>query len=321
MGRSLEPAPVGGGLSVVIPHWGDPALATRAAEAVLAQRWDRPLEVIVVDDASPTEMPTLAGAHVIRRAANGGFGSAVNTGAAVATLPWLLILNSDIVLSPGLLQAMVEAAESLPLGVVSPQLIGAGKPQPTASTFAAMAPSGVFARSRIAGRWRDRGRLDHLLGHDPDAVRGQRSRTEWVTGACLLLPTSLFRRVGGFDEAFHMFHEEIDLQRRLTDVGAEVWYLGDLEVEHEGGGSTDHARREAALHRSQFVYARRHGFAGRLLLASLAASALDAVYVAALRRAGRPSTPTSSLRSHWDAWRASASVLRQPHSAPEVARS
>ena len=91
------------GVSVVIPHYGDPAMTVALASRLLQHGAGRPLEVIVADDASPSPCPDIPGARVVRRAVNGGFGSAVNDGARQARMDWLLVLNSDTVPEPGFL--------------------------------------------------------------------------------------------------------------------------------------------------------------------------------------------------------------------------
>ena len=86
------------GVSVVIPHYGDPALSQHLIDALRMQTTERPLQIIIVDDHHPTPYPdpNLPGIQVVRRDVNGGFGSTVNTGAAYAQHPLLLILNSDL---------------------------------------------------------------------------------------------------------------------------------------------------------------------------------------------------------------------------------
>ena len=266
------------GVSVVIPHYGDPALALSAASDVMAQDTRHAVQVIVVDDASPTPFPETAGVEVVRRSSNGGFGAAANTGAARATQPWLLVLNSDMRLQPGFLDAFVEAAQEVQPAVCSPQLVEGGHEAPTANLFTSAQPWSLVGALAPLARWRDRGRLDRRLGHDTSMVPGQLARTDWLTGACLLLPREEFELVGGFDERFHMFYEELDLMRRLAQRGVPAWYLGDLRAEHAGGGSTAAGTRVPGLMRSHFVYARKYHFARRLRLASEAVALVNLAY-------------------------------------------
>lgn len=106
-------------VSVVIPHHGDPELPTRLVARLAAATDGPPLQIIVVDDASPTPLGPVPGAQVVRRERNGGFGAAVNTGAALATGELLLILNSDTSPVPDFVARLVAAAA--PCSRVSPR--------------------------------------------------------------------------------------------------------------------------------------------------------------------------------------------------------
>ena len=94
-------------VSVVIPHYGHPTPALALIDQLRPQS---PHEIIVADDHSPTPFPETPGVMVVRRASNGGFGSAVNAGAARASGDVLLVLNSDLDVSPTFVADLVAAA-------------------------------------------------------------------------------------------------------------------------------------------------------------------------------------------------------------------
>ena len=112
-------------LSVVIPHYGEPG-PTRALVAALRDQEAAigRLQIVVSDDASPTPFPPLEGVEVVRRQVNGGFGSAVNSGAELAVHPLLLVLNSDLELPPTFLADLLGAARRWLPAVVSPRVVG-----------------------------------------------------------------------------------------------------------------------------------------------------------------------------------------------------
>lgn len=95
------------GVSVVIPHYGDPSLAQAAVRDVMAQVVEMPVQIIVVDDASPQPYPHESGVLVLRQESNGGFGTTVNAGAREAQHPWLLVLNSDIRMAPDFFRGLL----------------------------------------------------------------------------------------------------------------------------------------------------------------------------------------------------------------------
>src|SRR5690348_7413113 len=97
-------------VSVVVPHYGAPEPTLALLRALGGQTGDVELQVVVVDDCSPEPFPDRPGLHVVRREANGGFGSAVNSGAAEAVHPQLLVLNSDVTIGPGFVAELLDAA-------------------------------------------------------------------------------------------------------------------------------------------------------------------------------------------------------------------
>jgi N-acetylglucosaminyl-diphospho-decaprenol L-rhamnosyltransferase len=108
-------------VTVVVPHFGLPTTPLPLLRMLLAQEGAPPLEVVLVDDASPKPFPGLDGVRVVRRAANGGFGAAVNTGARVATGDLLLVLNSDLEVDAHFVRDLVDAARPwLPAAVRPP---------------------------------------------------------------------------------------------------------------------------------------------------------------------------------------------------------
>ena len=78
----------------------------------------------MVDDHSPEPFPDTASVEVVRRGANGGFGAAVNSGAAAATGDWLLIANSDLRIHPPVLHEPARAAQPLMPAIVGPGVRG-----------------------------------------------------------------------------------------------------------------------------------------------------------------------------------------------------
>ena len=286
-------------VSVVIPHYGDPRHALTLVTDLRTQQASSCRQIIVVDDQSPTPFPESTGVEVIRRAHNGGFGAAVNTGAAAATSDWLLIANSDLRVAPTTLARLVDAARDLMPAVVGPASVDAqgrhehtGRRFPTARqlALATALPLQRFARTqwflRLAGYVIPRGSRPH--------------RVDWLQGSCLLLPRDVFVKIGGFDESYYMYSEEVDLQRRLSDVGIHAWLLPSVVVTHEGGASTigivDVGERMMS---SRLLYASKFGGeqASRRVLKLVAV--LNLACRLTLRVAGRTSAPRHAWHREW----------------------
>ena len=283
-------------MSVVVPHYGSPDPALRTVRDLRAQTTTRAVQVVVVDDASPEPLPAVEGVEVVRRATNGGFGAAVNSGVEVARHPLLLVLNSDVRLTPAFVEDLVEAAEPWLPAVVGPLVVDPdGTPALTGRHFPTTSQQTVEWLTPLA-RFRDRRLLHEAVGHDTRAVPGAVVPVDWVVGAALLLPTDTFRSVGGFDEGYYMNAEEVDLQRRLRDGGIPSVFAGTVSLVHEGGASSDPLARRRWLVDSRMRYAQRWGGAGRLRAALTAATAVNAVANTGRRIAGRPVSPLATAR-------------------------
>ncbi|WP_233568772.1 glycosyltransferase family 2 protein [Kocuria soli] len=309
-------------VTVVIPHYGDPAQADGLIHLLLGDDSDdggkhagptgdgdrRTGEagapsIIVCDDASPSPFPLPwpsperpdPRVQVIRRSTNGGFGAAVNTALAQVNTPLALVLNSDVVMTAEQVAELVRAAEPWQPAVASPAVTHPdGTWQWAGRQFPTIAHQVTEWLTPLA-RWRTH--LHDAVGHD---VRAQQSETttpvDWVMGAAMLLPLAEVRAVGGFDEGFHMNCEEVDLQRRLRMRSVPSVLVPTVRVSHVGGGSSAAGKRREWLVESRFRYARKWGHP-EVLRWSLRAATLVNFSVNGLRRLrGTPVRPVEVLR-------------------------
>jgi len=280
----MNPAPPD--LSVVIVNWNVRELLRRCLVSVASSDGlfvglDAPgystsgwrVEVIVVDNASADGSAAMLAqdfpwVQVIANRQNLGFTAANNQGLAVSRGRYVLFLNPDTELAPAALGLMLHYAEThLEVGVVGPQLrYGDGSLQssrrrlPTLVTF--------FLESTIVQRWWPRNRVlsrYYALDLPDDAT----SRVDWVVGACMLVRRAVLEQIGGFDEGFFMYSEELDLCRRAVDAGWQVVYLPAAVVTHYEGKSSEQvvAARHIHFHSSRVRYVRKYH--GRLAAAAV----------------------------------------------------
>ena len=269
-------------VTVVIPHYGDPRPTQELVTALQRNPGQAIAEIVVSDDASPVPFPPPSPAMretsgtppltVVRREANGGFGANVNTGLSKVTTDLALVLNSDALITGEQVDALVTAAAPYQPAVVSPQVVNEdGTPQWSGRHFPTVLHQTVEWLTPLA-RFRHLPLLHEAVGHDVAAARAEAPVTvDWVMGAVMLLPMAEVRAVGGFDEAYFMNSEEVDLQLRLRERGIPSLVIPDVRVPHAQGGSSDPLRRRAWLVDSRFRYARKHG-RPRLLKAALTAA-------------------------------------------------
>jgi GT2 family glycosyltransferase len=211
----------------------------------------RPVETVVVDNGSTDGSIELVRARfpqtvLIVNERNRGYGPAANQAIAASTAPAVLLLNSDTVLAPDALSALGRYLADHPtVGVVGPRLVNSdGSLQ--ASTFAY--PSTADLLMGDTGLHLLVGRLPgvrelFLRTWAHDAARA----VPWVRGAALAIRRSAFEAVGGFDERYFMYWEEVDLSRRLAAAGFETHYAPVTTVLHARSVSTD--KQAAAMRR------------------------------------------------------------------------
>ena len=222
-------------------------------------------EVVVVDNASTDGSAeavrrAFPGVRVIESPDNTGYGAAANLGMAACSAPCVLLLNSDTLVRPGALRALADYLARHPrAGLAGPRLENPdGTLQRSCFDFLGTARLGI--EKSVLGRWlaavpalRDR----WLIHHGPH----DRPRTApWVLGAALALRREAFAAVGGFDPAFFLYGEEVDLCYRLWRAGWEVHFTPGATVVHVGGASSAAARARMEVQRvdSARLFYRRH---------------------------------------------------------------
>lgn len=277
-----------------MPHYGDPSSAVSLVRQLQRQGGD--IEIVVVDDASPAPFPEMAGVAVLQRPTNGGFGAAVNTGAAIARGTYLMVLNSDLSVGDTFVSEWLDASRPWMPAVTGPAVATPdGHVEWTGRRDPSVTQQFVEWLSPLA-RWRHLDVLHWLVGRDPRCRAGVIRPVDWLSGAALLIPTSDFREVGGFDETFFMFCEETDLQLRLRSRGLPAVFVGDVGVTHVGGGSTDPARRRQWLVAARMRQAHLAGCEGRLRSALVLASGLNLLWNLGRTVTGRAVRPFATFR-------------------------
>lgn len=259
---------------IVEYHSGD-ALA-RCLRSLLESLVD---EIIVVDNGAcqPGAMPpetSAPGVTVIASVDNLGFGRGVNLGAANTTAELLLICNPDIVLQPGALDRLRASLDSRErVGAVGPALIDdVGRVAQSARSFPAIRLSWQQA---FLGLLRPSGRRSREYRARNWSLAGG-GIVDWVTGACVLVRANAFHEIGGFDDRYFLYVEEVDFCWRLGAAGWLVLYEPGAHVSHTGAVSTSAHPFRAIVshHRSLWLFVRRTTSGTDRLALPLVAAAL-----------------------------------------------
>ncbi|HTW99328.1 MAG TPA: glycosyltransferase family 2 protein [Acidimicrobiales bacterium] len=253
----------------------------RLARCIESLRSEGCRAVVVVDNSTSGATRTaLAGPQgapaevdlIIESDANRGFGAGVNAGVARTSAPFVLACNPDVELRPGALACLLACLGS-GVAVVAPALLDeAGRtrpgprPLPTLRSSWLHAFVGVLAPGSTAARRHRQRQAEQLAS-------GQAC---WVPGACLLFRREAFSAVGGFDESYFLYLEEVDLCRRLGESGWRIAYEPAAVAVHSGGASTSRRplRSVAAYHRSLWRYLRSTSSGPERIALPLAAAAI-----------------------------------------------
>ena len=211
-------------VTVVIPSFGDPALAIQAARSVRSTT-HRSTRVVVVDDGSALEhqaaLRELKGVTALLGRENGGFAVAANAGIRAARAgDDVVVLNSDVIAEPHWLERLQHSARHpMPAGIAGPKLLYPDRRVQSAGSF----------RNRDAPQWFDHRYRFREARFGPANIA---ARVLGVTGACLYITRECLEEIGPFDEAFGMAYEDMDLCLRAWEAGWEVRYAPRSELFH-----------------------------------------------------------------------------------------
>lgn len=242
--------------------------------ASLSLATDRPVRVLMADNGSTDGAPQEAlqrypDVQLFETGANLGYGGAVNR--AVTQLAkesanagdgdleeFLIVANPDVQWGPGSIDALLSAAARWPHAATLGPLIREpdGSVYPSARHLPSLIRGGMHAV--VGPLWRTN---PWTTAYRQERLEPSERPVGWLSGACLLVRRAAFDAVGGFDERYFMYMEDVDLGDRFGRAGWLNVYVPSAEVLHNKGHSTgrDPASNLAAHHRSTYTYlADRH---------------------------------------------------------------
>jgi N-acetylglucosaminyl-diphospho-decaprenol L-rhamnosyltransferase len=245
-------------LAIVVVSYHS-AAEIEALVASLPAASQHPVVPVVADNAADPELRELAerGAIAVEdMGGNLGYGAAVNEAVRrLAERPeWLLVVNPDVIFHPGAIDELLRVARSVVgIGMVGPQILTpAGETYPSARSLPSLRTG--IGHALLGKVWR---RNPWTARYTADQEHPPRERLAgWLSGACFLVRMRDFDAVGGFDEKFFMYFEDVDLGARIGRLGREIVYAPSAVVEHSGGHATAQANRRMIVehHRSAYRY-------------------------------------------------------------------
>jgi GT2 family glycosyltransferase len=210
--------------------------------------------------ANPGGSPSTAGAQVIRNERTLGFGANINRGVAATSAAYVIASNADIEVTPGAVETLAAFVETHGrCGIAAPQLrYPDGRWQPSRRSFPTV--SGTIVRRtplRKVLHPEQRQRQHYLLDERPT----EPVESDWLLGAFLFLRRTMLEELGGADEGYRLYGDDIDLAYRARQAGWERWYVPDAVVVHHHQAVTDRrffTRRTLWHWRSIARFVRKH---------------------------------------------------------------
>lgn len=229
-------------LSVIIINYNTKKMTVELIDSILNLSIVLSYEIIVVDNSS-LESEKMDNQFISKKnikivfTKNNGFGASCNEGAKVATGNKLLFINSDIVFKGDVFSPCVSYMNShTNIGILGCKLVlkngeldhgcKRGFPTPSASFCYYLKLDKIFRRSKKCGAYR----LSYLSDEEINEV-------DAVSGAFLMIKKDLFDEIGGFDETFFMYGEDLDLCFRVKQQGMKIVYFPEAVVTHLKGQS------------------------------------------------------------------------------------
>jgi hypothetical protein len=252
-------------LSVIIVNYKARDLLLECLAALAPDLSRLESETVVVDNDSRDGTPQalaarFPGVRLIANAENAGYGRAVNQGIRVTGGEFVLVMNPDCEPRPGAVSALLDYLRAHPRAAIAgPRLLrGDGGIEHSARGFpdhltflfnrysllTRLFPNNRYSRRYLLSDW------DHLSVREVD----------WLSGAFLMVRRTAIDQVGGFDEAFFMFNEDVDWCRRMKLAGWANVYVPDAQVVHRVGASKSRVAPRVIVerHRGMIHYFHKH---------------------------------------------------------------
>jgi len=247
-------------LSIVIVNWNTRDVLSQCLESIYGALPEQEIRVFVVDNASSDGSSDMVRerfpqVYLVENSQNVGFARANNQAIRNSHGRYVLLLNSDTIVKPGALDALVDFMDTHPQAGAS----GARLLNPDGSLQYSCSPA-----PSLAGEFK---RLFHLPGVRPDGYysmhewdQSQARQVDVILGACLMLRRQALDQIGLLDEDYFIYSEEVDLCHRIKSAGWKLYWVPQAQVMHLGGQSTRQVSEAMflRLYQAKLIYFRKH---------------------------------------------------------------
>jgi GT2 family glycosyltransferase len=233
-------------LSIIIVNWKSAAYVRKCLNSLAANPTHLSTEIIVVDGGSFDECGEMIAKEFplvkfFQSPENVGFGRSNNLGFSHSTGKTILLLNPDTEVRGDAIRILYDALTKLPnAGALGAKLLNTDLTLQTSCVMAyPTALNQILDSEFLRAKMRD-SRLWAVASLYNGSL--EPSPIEAISGACVMMPRSVFESVGGFDPAYFMYGEDVDLSFKIHKAGYKLYYVPRAEIVHHGGGSSASAR-------------------------------------------------------------------------------
>lgn len=252
-------------LSIIIVNWNTRDLLQKALAACIQTTVHTDYEIILIDNHSADDSVAMVRKNfpqvqVIVNDDNLGFAKANNQGMKVAGGEYIMLLNSDTICQDRAIDTLAQYLDThADVTMVGPKLLNADRtfqhacrrrlPDPLNSFYHLFGLGKLFPRSKRFNAYK-------RLSDDPNVTEP----VEALSGAAMMFRRKVYDTIGGLDEQFFFYGEDLDFCKRVLDRGWKTVYVHDAEIIHLGGGSSSKRRRASLInfYDTMWQYYKKH---------------------------------------------------------------
>jgi GT2 family glycosyltransferase len=220
-------------ISIIIPTWNTAQITLRCVDSILKNLPKDIFEIIIVDNHSTDDTVKMFSrlknvVNLIKNPDNYGYAKACNQGAKIATGNYLLFLNSDMRLTDSKLLNMAKhLASNLNIGVIGPKLLN-----PDLSVQASIFPPQTITNAIKEYWFNQKSSYSKYLVAESKPIS-----VNAISGGAMLIEKEFFKSIGGWNEKYHFYYEDMDLCRRIIDLHKDIVYYPNCTFIHDHGAS------------------------------------------------------------------------------------
>lgn len=224
-------------LSVIIVNYNSGRFIMKCIDSIIKSKDNLKKEIIVVDNASGDGSDRLIALAfpdivIIRNKVNLGFAKATNIGIKNSTGRYLLLLNPDTEITGNALEKLINfLRDTAEAGIVAPKLLYPdGSLQFSCRLFINFRII-ILQRTFLGKFFKNSGTIKKYLMSDWN--HNETRKVDWLLAACMMIPRTVINRIGGLNEAYKLYFEDVDICYRMKLASLGVYYYPDAVVIHD----------------------------------------------------------------------------------------